>query len=155
MKHKRSTFSHPASTPTRRSSDDGRSWFRQGKSALRTMISSSVRRPSARKDGTVACRRLELQCNISPNTGRAPCLDPSPTPAARDLTAAILRAQISVRPRITACEQSLRVSKRRSSQRRLPIFPDRRLKAFRASLVQANSLAHFWSGMLIKITGTS
>jgi hypothetical protein len=76
------------------------------------------------------------------------------TRASLSSTAAILRPQISVSFDITACEQSPRVSKRRSSGR-LPTFPDRRLQAFRASPVRANSLAHFWSGVLIEIIGVS
>jgi hypothetical protein len=119
--------------------------------------------------GTGFKREEDWNRRLSPN---GVALQPHRTPSARfastarpallhgtcsslNSTAAILRPQISVSLGITACEQSRRVSKLRSSQRHLPTFPDRRLQAFRASPVRANSLAHFWSGMLIKITATS
>jgi hypothetical protein len=151
-------------------------WFRQRKSALRTMKSGAralATLPAIESIASlVRCGRPETEVRVPRRQGVQArgnrCLLPnglamqhltesrtgaSPRPLARRLlhatysslspTEAILRPQISVSLDIAACEQSPRVSQRRSSQRRLPTFPDRRLEAFRASPVRANSLAHF------------
>jgi hypothetical protein len=174
MKHKRAALSHPVSTSNGADQMTTRGpWFRQRKTALGTMKSGARALATLPAIESMVPRRQAVQArgnrcllpnglaiqHLTENRARA-----WPRPLARRLlhatysslppTEAILRPKISVSLNIAACEQSPPVSQRRSSQCRLPTFPDRRLEA-RASPVQANLLAHFWTGMLIKITGVS